>query len=353
MEPKKETEVIDLGKMMKKLWANKKTFCKVLPIVFIIACIYIFSKPRFYTSEVKLAPESESGFDQSSLGGLAASFGFDIGGMSTSDAIFPELYPELLGTNDFICRLFPITVETSDGKLKTDYFNYLNKHQKAPWWNGLLNPLWNLLKSDDEQAVANNGNGNNTADPHHLNKRQDLIAGAIKGNIACNIDRKTSLITISITDQDPLVCAIVADSVRLMIQQFIIEYRTKKARIDVDYYTKLTNEAKAEYDAARIAFASFADSHRNTILESSRSRQNDLESEMQLKYNNYTGYNTQLQVAMAKLQQRTPSFTLLQGASVPTRPAGPKRVRFVFVMLFLAFLCTSGYILVCKSQLDS
>jgi uncharacterized protein involved in exopolysaccharide biosynthesis len=47
---------------------------------------------------------------------------------------------------------------------------------------------------------------------------------------------------------------------------------------------------------------------------------------------------------MAKLQERTPVFTVVKGASVPIKPAGPKRMLFVAGMLILTFLGTAFYI---------
>ena len=66
---------------------------------------------------------------------------------------------------------------------------------------------------------------------------------------------------------------------------------------------------------------------------------------MQLRYNAYTVLNTQLQNAKAKVQERTPAFTLLKGAATPLLPAGPKRMFFVAFMLFLAFCITGCYVL--------
>jgi uncharacterized protein involved in exopolysaccharide biosynthesis len=55
--------------------------------------------------------------------------------------------------------------------------------------------------------------------------------------------------------------------------------------------------------------------------------------------------NTQLQAAIAKIQERTPAFTVIKGAEVPIKPSGPKRMIFVLGMLFLTFLATVIYIL--------
>ena len=66
---------------------------------------------------------------------------------------------------------------------------------------------------------------------------------------------------------------------------------------------------------------------------------------MQLKYTAYTDLQSQLQEAEAKLQARTPAFTLLKGASIPLKPAGPKRMIFVITILFFTFIGTAIYIL--------
>lgn len=52
---------------------------------------------------------------------------------------------------------------------------------------------------------------------------------------------------------------------------------------------------------------------------------------------------TQYQAANAKVQERTPAFTVIKGAAVPVKPAGPKRMLFVFGMLFLTFMGTAFY----------
>lgn len=48
--------------------------------------------------------------------------------------------------------------------------------------------------------------------------------------ITCAIDQKTEVITITVQDQDRLVCALMADSARQHLEDFIIQYRTKKAK---------------------------------------------------------------------------------------------------------------------------
>jgi uncharacterized protein involved in exopolysaccharide biosynthesis len=72
----------------------------------------------------------------------------------------------------------------------------------------------------------------------------------------------------------------------------------------------------------------------------------DMENDMQLKYNTYTTVQTQLQLAKAKVQEQTPAFTIIKGAEVPIKPAGPKRMLFLLAMMIVSTLVISGWILI-------
>ena len=175
-------------------------------------------------------------------------------------------------------------------------------------------------------------------------KACNYIAEKIRDNINISLDKKTGVITIDVKAQDPVICKTLADSMMVRLQNFITDYRTNKARVDVEYYKKLTADAKQEYERARQRYGSYADANMDIVLESYRAKRDDLENDMQLKYNTYSTMNTQLQAAMAKVQERTPAFTLVKGAAVPIMPAGPKRMIFVAAMLFLTILGTALYI---------
>lgn len=339
-ETKKRPEVIDLRVVAQKIWKQKKLFCWTLPIAFVLSCIYILSIPRTYTSETTLAPEMENAMGGGTLGSIAASFGFDLSEMQTSDAISPLLYPDLMEDNKFVTNLFNIQVATKNGDIKDSYYNYLKKHQKKAWWMYPIGWIKKMFSEDD------NGQGaKGKLDPYHLSKKDDNIAEKIRDNIKLSIDKRTGVISINVTSQDPLICKTVADSLTTRLQDFITDYRTSKARVDVEYYKKLTSEAKAEYEKARQRYGSYADANMDIVLESYRAKRDDLENDMQLKFNAYSTMNAQLQTAMAKVQERTPAFTIIKGAAVPIKPAGPKRMIFVAGMLFLAFIGTIVYIL--------
>lgn len=334
-----EESVLDFKKLKQDMRKHKKQYYKVLGITFILALIYLLSIPNYYKSEVMLAPELSRSGSSNSLLSLANSFGMRLGtGTSSGEALFPTLYPDMVNSTDFKTSMFPIQVHKKDSTRVMTYYDYLLNEQKYPWWSqaisGTLRFLISLIASP--QPVDNT-----QLDPFQLTKQQKAIADLVEKKVSCDVDAKTLVITIKVTDQDPLVCATVADSVKAHLQQAITDYRTRKARVDLEYNQKLFRETKARYDRARQAYAAFADANQDVILESVRSKRADLENEMQIQYNAYTQVAAQLTAASARVQEETPAFTTIQRATVPVKKAGPARAKKLLIYLFLAFLGTT------------
>jgi LPS O-antigen subunit length determinant protein (WzzB/FepE family) len=142
-----------------------------------------------------------------------------------------------------------------------------------------------------------------------------------------------------------------ADSVQARLQTFITNYRTSKARNDLENTKKLCMEAKRRYEKVRQQYGAFSDANQELILESVRSKQDDLENDMQLQFNNYNALAANLQAAYAKVQAVTPVFTTLQSATVPTQKAGPKGSQIVLIFIFIGLLIPTIYALAKEGEL--
>lgn len=339
MEQKTERVVINFQSILNKLIANKNIYFIVWPLVALISGVYIYSIPREFTTETKLAPEMESNGQKGALGSIASTLGLDISSMNSTDAITPLLYPTLFEDNSFLASLLFIKIKHEGANAVTPYFKYLIKDTKKTWWNRLLA---NSNRNDD-LLIKKIASGR--FNPYVPDKYEEGLLKTVREKIALSVDSKNGVITITTTDQDALVCKTVCDSVRTKLQNFITDYRTNKAKRDVEYYKQLVSEAKANYEKARRLYGSYADANADVVLESFISKRNDLENDMQLKYNAYSSLVTQLNAARAKVLERTPAFTILKGAVVPIRPTYPKRVVFILCMLMLATLITSIWVL--------
>lgn len=301
--------------------------------------LLILGVPRTYSSSTSMAPELSANTDMNSLSDIASSFGFDLGNMQSVDAISPLLYPDLMNDNGFVTKLFKVKIQTIDGSVKSTYYDYLRNEIKAPWWSKVMYWLMQTISPSQPSAGVPT-----TFDPYHLSKKDDTCANAVRGSIKIATDKKTGVINITTETQDPMVAKILADSTKALLQQYITNYRTTKARNDVEHYRSLVNKAKRDYERVRQAYGAYSDANTDVILESFKAKREDMENDMQLKYTAYSTLVTQLNAAQAKLQDRTPAFTTIQGAEVPIKPSGPKRMMFVLGMMFLtAIVITLWY----------
>lgn len=341
MEIRNESGVIDFKKVLQSIWARRMLFVKVLPVVFVLSCLYIICIPRSYTSSCRLAPEINASGGGGMIGSLASSFGIDLSQMETTDAITPMLYPDLMDDNKFVVELFPIMVKKADGSLQTDYYDYLLHHQEFAWWTKCMAWLKKLVKSEKKDGLGQAVESS----PYVLSKADHDLVSAIRGRISLSLDKKTGVISVTVEDQDPYICKTMADSVSVHLQQFITSYRTNKARVDEEYYRNLVEEATEDYEAACEEYAKMSDANSGLVLNRFQLKLSNLEKRMDLKYAALQTLTAQLQNASAKVQERTPVFTVLKGAEMPIRPDKPKRMIFVITMVFLAGVCVSLYIL--------
>lgn len=334
----KQLKQIDFIEIFKKIKSHILLFVISIPVTAVLSYLLICCVPRYYVCTVKLAPELSS-LSNESLNSLASSFGVDLdmGNNKSPDAIVPELYPDLMSSVDFRTSMFDVKVKNKDNTINTTYYDYLLRYQKSAWWEKILGWIKSKLETEDA-SDSNSKGGSNGVNPFRLTKQQSDIAAIVGGKISCFVDKKTNVISISATDQDPLISAVIADTATAKLQAFITEYRTKKARTDVEYAKKLYTEAKAKYEKTRRLYAAYNDANTDVTLPSVKSKMEDIENDMQLQYNSYTALSTQLQQAQAKLVEQTPAFTTLQSATVPIKPAGPKRMMFAIVMVGLVFV---------------
>lgn len=339
MTNKKNVDIDVLNQAAHTLREKKKSYIKILGITFFLSCLIIFPQPRYYTCEVKLAPEYGSNSPAEGIGSLAASFGFDLSSMQGSDAIYPLLYPELFESPEFLVPLFDVRVRTKDGEINTNYHDYLKKHQKK---NPLVSPfvkgigfIKKIFSSDGQADAVKAGT---SIDPFCMSKKDFALMNKMTEKIKCSVNKKNNVVSLIIKDQDALVCATMADSVRAHLQDFIISYRTSKARQDVAYYQGLRDSALIEYDKAINRYSQYCDKHQNVIMQAVISERDQLENDMALKLTKYQTVSSQLENAKAKVQEQTPAFTVIKSPTVPVKPAGPKRMIFVAFMLILATL---------------
>lgn len=346
--PQPEEQEIDLLELAARVWAERKLVLKWCGVAAVVGLVVAFSIPKEYTTTVTLAPETSQG--GGALGGLSALAGMAginlRSGQEGGDALNPELYPDIVSSVAFSTELFDVPVQAEKDSLKCTLYEYLDKHQRAPWWSvaakvpfKCLGWVMSLFRSEEEEDAENK------VDPFRLTPEESGIVKALNGRISVSVDKKTSVITLGVTMQDPLIAATLTDTVMSKLQAYITDYRTNKARHDLAFTQKLYDEARAKYYEAQQAYADYVDMNQNVTLRSVQTRQERLQNEMTLAYNLYNQTAQQLQLSRAKVQESTPVFTVVQAPTVPLQASKPSKPMILIGFVFLAALGTVGWIL--------
>lgn len=338
---------IDLMEYARKLWASRKLLLKVAGIAAIVGVIIALGTPKTYTANVTLAPESgKSG--GGGLSGIASMLG--VGGLSMSsdaDAFNVTLYPDVVSSTPFIIDLLDTKVKQLESENDTTLAGYLKEGTSSSLIGTIVSlpfkaigAVMSIFSSDDDKE-----NDNQDINPFQLTKEQDNIVNGLRKLVVANVDKKTGVTSISVTMQDPLVCAIVADTVVTKLQEFITGYRVNKAQEDCKYWEQLHEERKNDYYEKQQNYARYTDGNQGISRESVKIEQARLENEMNLAYQVYSQVATQLQMARAKVQEAKPVFAVVEPATVPLKPSGTSRKMILIGIVFLAVAGASAWIL--------
>lgn len=344
-----EYDEIDIMELLRKLFKEWKLILKWVGVAAVAGLVIAFSLPQEFTVNSKLAPEVVSRSGGGSLSSLASLAGINLGSMSTSDAVYPDLYPDIVSSTPFVVELFPVQVEFKDKKtpMTTDYYTYLKEYTHGPWWGKVISAPFKLLgwfmglfreKVEPVEGYA-------SLNPAELTLEQAKIAKAISESIQLSVDKKTSVISLTVTAQDPKVAAKISEEVISRLQTYVTGYRTEKSRKDLEYYETLYEEAKEAYFSAQQRYAGYVDRNQGVILQRVKTEQERLQNEMNLTYQLYNACAQQLQSAKAKVQQETPVFTTIIPPQVPLERSKPSKVKILFVAVFLGAVVAAVWIL--------
>ncbi|MDE6019250.1 MAG: chain-length determining protein [Muribaculaceae bacterium] len=351
-EAEDEEQEIDLLELAMKLWNRKKEICIWCFIGAILGIIIAFSIPREYTTDVKLAPELGSNQKMSgSLGAMAAMVGIGGATQSGSDAVNPTLYPDVVKSVPFLVGLFNVPVEDIEGRKKITLKEYMEDDIRSPWWSAVKSLPFKLIglitSSNDKDADPNK-----PTDSFQLTKKEDAIVEGLRSRISASVDTKTAVITISVLMQDPLISATLADTVVNRLQEYITDYRTNKARKDLEYAEMLNKEAKDNYYKAQQKYADYLDRNNGLIIHSAMTTRERLQNEATLAFNLYNQTSQQVQLAKAKVQENTPVYAIVSPPTVPIKPSAPRKMIILVGFVFLAFVASCAWILYGKPLME-
>lgn len=342
-----QNQEVDLIELFQILWKKRYFLLKCSGFAIVVGLIIAFSMPKEYETKAKLAPEStDISKSMSGLGGLAAMAGIDLKQGVGTDAISPNLYPDVVKSTPFLLELLPVQVTTKDKKLTMSLYDYILDHQCKAWWGHVARAPFKLIGWIMGLFTEKIDSKNTEIDAYHLTPEQFGVIAKLQRLLDVKIDKKTSTLEVSVRMQDPLISADMACVVMEKLQQYMTDYRIHKVKQDMEYTQKVYGEAQEAYYKAQKAYAAFEDANKNIISASYRTEQERLKNEMTLTFNVYNSLAQKLEQDKLRVQEETPVYTIIEPPTVPLRAASPNKPLILVACVFLAIFGGCGYVLI-------
>ena len=333
---KSEEKQIDLLELANIIWNKRRLILISSFIGLLIGVVFASSIPKTYTTTVTLAPEETQ--TTGSMSTIAALTGINISGSNNNLLSSPELFPTILNSTSFLMGLFDIKVQNQDNSIDTTLYAYLKDYQKTPWWSSMM--------SMPSKALSLFSKKENTSDLHSstsdirtyikLSREEVNVLNLLKSLLVMSVDKKTNIVNLSSTMQDPKISAYITDTVIMYFQEYVINYRSLKSRQDLGFAQKLFDETKSDYYKKQQELASYSDANIGIISAKYATTKERLQNEVNLAYNMYNQMAQELQKTKIKVQDTTPVYTIIEPSVEPLFPSAPnkKMIILVFVLIF-------------------
>ena len=279
-------------------------------------------------------PELES----SSIGGLgkyaglASLAGINLSDMTSSDAVRPDLYPNVINNTSFFLFLLDQNIKTSEGekvKFKDFYYKVYEVEDEVTGDGnnnkGFIETVRGWFGIEQKKLAFKN---NLPGEVIYLSKTKGEVIEELMEKITANMDKKTGIISISAKLPDPLVAAQVAQLSMNYLTDFVTKYRTEKSRKDVEFLAGRLSEAKSKYYSTQAKKAQYSDqfSAPTIRLQTADIQRERIESDYRVNSSFYQELLQQYETARLKVQQETPVFKILQNPVIPYKKSGPRRL---------------------------
>ena len=297
LKPTSSQEILALfGSLVKK----RKWIYLLVGVTVLATTAFSAFLPNKYVSKAVILPSGGAADKLSSLGGFASMIGnFSLGSMGTNLENSSFLYPDILKS-----RLISEAV--------------INKVYQYP--GGRKPKNQNLLQ-------------------YFKAKKMDSAVKALAGITSSNMDRKTGIITISVTTNNRYLSAAIANEYINQLENYNLSTRKSKAKENQDFISQRLEDTKKELKEAEDNLEAFQLKNRNFYAASSPEIALELarlEREVEVKSKVFLTLTEQYELARVEAKKDVPIVQILDYAKPPEQKTGPNRKIIILTSLFLS-----------------
>ncbi len=316
-----ENEEIDLIELAAKLWIKRKIIAFF--VVFFIAggVLIAFLSPRKYTAECTLGLETREPITRISLEGASAFNNMNVGDLGRANIVSPAMYPEVVFSAPFQKELIYSPLFVNEQGDTVTFYSYLVKSENQ---NRISKELINL---GVEQLTEGEG------------QCFSYLEGAIT-----IVNGKHNDLKITVEMPDAQVAAQMAYRVQTLLQTYITNFRTAKAKLALDFIEERCQDTKNELEEKQQALIEFREKHPNFNSIRLKSEEKILNNDYELFFELYSSVIKQREKARIQVKEEMAVLTVIEPVIEPRSPSKPKRMMIVLASAFLGLFVGCGWV---------
>ena len=309
MENTNKLKGIDPLVMFGKVWNSKKKLLLILCIGWVVGMIISWSIPTAYTTIVKIVPDKST--------------------IENSNFI-----SDIVKSRPFLLDFWDFKVTKLNGDSSIMLRDYILKEQKFPWWKGIVDIPSKIRKWKQGEPLYVY-----TVNLFRLAPEQMTFVSRMSENIKIQMDKRNGVMNLSVVMQDPMISAVIANEIFKDMQELIREKKTYKANADVQFYEQLLLKTRANYESKQRELEDYIVSHEKKKSTISALEEAFLKQEFESMYKPYVSMLEEVDKAKMKAQEESPTFAVIEPASVPTYPSEPRSLLIILGSIFFFGFC--------------
>lgn len=330
------------------VWRERRFLWRALAVTIPVGLLIAFGSPKEYSASTKLLPY-RTGSGAGALSGLAGLAGIRLPTGSADQTITADLYPVIARTLDFRISVAEAPLRFATTGQPVSMITYFKAHRPIlDVVSGLISDLrYSVVSAStgEKDSRTSTITGANGAPLRVFDREYLKIVQDLDKRLLVNIDKKTSVISITGVMPSPYAAADLVETASQRLMQRIIDYEAKKAAEQLRFIEEQYNQARSRYQQSQQNLAVFADRNRSLVSPLAQIERDRLQSEFNVAFEVYQQLSGELQLARIKKNQDTPVFTVLEQVTVPNQRSSPRRSRILLIAIFAGLAAGAARIL--------
>ncbi|HEX6982797.1 MAG TPA: Wzz/FepE/Etk N-terminal domain-containing protein [Balneolaceae bacterium] len=350
----KESEgEIDLVKLGQHIWSRRSFIAKMTGVFVVLGLLIALLMPVEYESSSTMLieeQEAESGVSQ-----IMQRFGLGAISTGTSEGLPSTLYPEIIKGLPFQMNLIGKEISFAQLDTTVDAYTYFNTIHEPSAFDyiykytiGLPWQIKGLLFGDGKEKLTVNYSSS-LSFKESLNKVYNIGGDTLKPVSALSnritVTAEGNLLEVVAEMPDPLAAAEVGQNTVELLKEYIKGYKTKKATSNLEYAQRQLESAREEFETAQQHLAEFKDSNINIATATAEIQLQRLQSEYELAFNVFNSLALKVEDLKLKVQEETPTFTVIHPFEVSSSPSQPNTELIIFISLFFGFFLSIAFVI--------